>query len=194
MSGARRPMWCSTWPLANRHGGGYAHLPRRQPHGPGQGQDAAGRRDETAGAGATALPRRCPPLVDPARTLRVPGAQAAVSAMHRGGLLRFGSERGKPSGLNCRGRPGACRLKPADQGGRPNETSGLVGWPSRCCRRCLSLSSMRVQGPSTGMASQRASICTMRSAPENTSTSAACSPGSSRGPWARIWPSCMTTT
>ena len=74
------------------HGGGHAHLPRRQPHRAGTGQDTAGGRAEAA---ASACPPaylvRRPPLADPARPLRLPGAQAALQPMQRLGLLRLGA-------------------------------------------------------------------------------------------------------
>ena len=49
-------------------------------------------RDEAHRARARGLPRRRPPLAHPARPLRLPGAQAAVLAVRRGGAMRLRTE------------------------------------------------------------------------------------------------------
>src|SRR5690606_674974 len=70
-------------------GGGHAHLPRQQPHGPGTGEESARGGREADEAGAAALSRRRAPLAHPARALRVRGAAAQMLAMRGGALVRL---------------------------------------------------------------------------------------------------------
>ena len=67
-----------------------------QSHRAGTGQDAARGRDEADAARAAGLPRARPPLADPARPLHLPGAQAAVLAVRRGGAMPLHAEDARP--------------------------------------------------------------------------------------------------
>ena len=60
------------------HRRGHAHLPRRQPHPNGQGEKPPGGGDAPHPAHAPGVPQGRPPLADPARPLRLQGAQARV--------------------------------------------------------------------------------------------------------------------
>src|SRR6056297_2206150 len=86
---------------------GYPHLPRGQSYRAGQRQDAAGGRETAEPADAAGVPERRPSLADPARALRLQGAQAGLPELrHRrplrvppqdrvagGGLMLFGRDR-----------------------------------------------------------------------------------------------------
>ena len=68
-------------------GGGHPHLPRRQPHRAGAGQDPAGSRTGPDEAGTQGIHGRRAPLADPARTLCVRGPDAALLGMRGGQVL-----------------------------------------------------------------------------------------------------------
>ena len=61
------------------HGGGYACVPRRQPHRAGAGQDAAGGRAGTGKSDPVRIHAARASLADPARPLHLPGAQARAA-------------------------------------------------------------------------------------------------------------------
>jgi HhH-GPD superfamily base excision DNA repair protein len=79
---AQRRLW------ATHHGSGHPYFSRRQPHRPGHWRHTAGRRAQAAQTHSPRLSDRCAPLVDPARTVCVPGAQPQMRGLRRVGLLR----------------------------------------------------------------------------------------------------------
>ena len=81
--GAERGLWPA------HHGGGHAPVPRQQPHRPGAGQNAAGRRKAAVAARARPVRRGRPPLADFAGPLRLPSAQTTLLGMRGRPTLRF---------------------------------------------------------------------------------------------------------
>ena len=89
------------------HRGRHPHLPRRQPHRAGARQDAARGRGQAGRGGAGRLQAPRPPLADPARTLCLRRAPAAVREMpDRRSLQMAGQDRCPSEGFSA-GRQGS---------------------------------------------------------------------------------------
>ena len=85
------------------HRGGYAYLSRRQSHRTRAGQDRACGRGQARKVRARRIQTRCASLADPARPLRVQGAQAGLSAVHHPRFVRVPAQ---DSGVGITAGPG----------------------------------------------------------------------------------------
>ena len=80
------------------------HFPGRQPHRPGARQDRAGSGKETAAQRAQAPAQGRPPLADPARALRLQGAQARLPALRDPGSVRVQAQDASRKGVRFTSR------------------------------------------------------------------------------------------
>ena len=84
--------------------GGHAHLPYRQPHRAGAGNQSRQDLRETGKDHARALSAACPSLADPAWPLRVQGAHAGVLALRDRRFVPLQAQDAR-----CRGDAGSTR-------------------------------------------------------------------------------------
>ena len=77
--------------------GGHAHLPRRQPHGPGPGQDPACGGEGAGPGDPRAVPAPRASLADPARALCLQGAHPRMLALHRRRSVRVQTQDAAPA-------------------------------------------------------------------------------------------------
>jgi len=92
----------------------HAYLPGRQPHRPGAGQDAGRGGGAPGEGGARPLQAPRPSLADPARPLRLRGAEAQVHELRGSGSLRLQREDdagGRAGETEARAKPPARRAK-----------------------------------------------------------------------------------
>ena len=109
----------------------HAYLPRRQPHRPGARQDAAGGRAEAGGACRRNSTAARASLADPARPLRLQGAEAGLLALRGGRFVPLQGQRaggaGPGSADHARAQTGLTTGRPKGNGDDDDHHAGAGG-------------------------------------------------------------------